>query len=101
MRRRTLLTRLALFTALLGGCFVILGGGQASALSGSEFNAGRIIDDEVFTNKNTMSIQDIQNFLNAKLGSCDTNGSGATTRWASEFGRNYTRAEWGTKQGSP
>lgn len=45
-----------------------------SALSGSQFNAGRIIDDFVFTNSNSMSVTDIQDFLNAKVPNCDSNG---------------------------
>lgn len=42
-------------------------------MSGSTyaFNAGRIIDDGVFTNKSAMSVQDIQNFLNSKTPVCD------------------------------
>ncbi|MFZ2835776.1 MAG: NBR1-Ig-like domain-containing protein [Candidatus Saccharimonadales bacterium] len=46
---------------------------QTSAASG--FNAGRIIDDSVFTNKSTMSVDAIQSFLNSKVTACDTNGS--------------------------
>ncbi|HVE80865.1 MAG TPA: NBR1-Ig-like domain-containing protein, partial [Candidatus Dormibacteraeota bacterium] len=34
------------------------------------FNAGRIIDDPIFTDKNTMSAQDIQNFLNSQVTTC-------------------------------
>src|SRR3989344_3826653 len=45
------------------------------ALSGSDFVAGRIIDDSIFFNPNTMSSGDIQAFLNAKMPTCDTNGS--------------------------
>lgn len=58
---------------------------NAEALSGSQFDAGRIIDDSVFFDRSAMSPQEIQNFLNAKLPSCDTNGTqayGNTTRKA-------------------
>lgn len=48
---------------------------EADALSGSQFNPGRIIDDAVFFNKNTMSASQIQSFLNSKVPTCDTNGS--------------------------
>jgi hypothetical protein len=41
----------------------------------SGFNAGKIIDDSVFTNKSTMSVDAIQSFLNSKVTACDTNGS--------------------------
>jgi hypothetical protein len=47
---------------------------DAKALSGSEFKAGRIIDDVVFQNKSSMSVAQIQEFLNARVPVCDTNG---------------------------
>lgn len=72
---------------------------KAEALSGSQFNAGRIMDDFVFNNKHTMSVQDIQNFLNAKVPVCDTYGSQMSTRWNGGAGRYYTRAEWGAANG--
>jgi hypothetical protein len=43
---------------------------KAAAVTGSQFNAARIIDDDVFFNANTMNPGDIQNFLNAKVGAC-------------------------------
>jgi len=74
-----------------------------SAISGSEWIAGRIIDDSYFTDKNSMSIGDIQSFLNQKVGTssygtpgvCDTNG----TR-TSEYGGG-TRAQYGASRGYP
>lgn len=68
-------------------CLVSFGGtNKASALSGNEFVAGRIMDDFVFfRNQPTMSISEIQSFLNAKVPSCDTWGTqpyGSTTRAA-------------------
>jgi len=48
------------------------------AISGSDFSAGRIIDDVVFRDKNSMSVQQIQNFLNAKVPTCDRNHTGFT-----------------------
>lgn len=44
---------------------------KADALSGSDFKPGRIIDDFVFTNKNSMSPAQIQDFLNAKMPVCE------------------------------
>lgn len=73
----------------------------ASALSGNEFRAGRIIDDSVMFNGDAMSASEIQNFLNAKLPSCDTNGSQASSHWYDAAGRYYTRAEWGSINGYP
>jgi hypothetical protein len=66
---------------------------SASALSGSDFHADRIIDDGVFFNPNTMNPGDIQAFLNAKVPSCDTNG---TQPFAGT-----TRAAYGTSKGHP
>ena len=40
----------------------------------SGWDAGNIIDDSVFTNTTTMTAAQIQNFLNSKVTSCDTNG---------------------------
>jgi len=48
--------------------------GSVSALSGSEFQAGRIIDNSVFFDTSTMSTSQIQEFLNSKVPVCDTNG---------------------------
>ncbi len=56
--------------------FLVAGQGTISAISGSDWRAGRIIDDSVFTNKSTMNTGDIQNFLNSKVPVCDTNGTG-------------------------
>lgn len=44
---------------------------KAEAVSGGEWRAGRIIDDAIFFNKNSMSVQQIQDFLNAKVPNCD------------------------------
>jgi hypothetical protein len=59
------------------------------------FNAGKIIDDEVFTNSNTMSADQIQSFLNSKVPVCDTAGT-----QQSELGGG-TRAQWGAAHGTP
>src|SRR5215813_7284279 len=61
----------------------------ASALVGSDFRAGRIIDDVVFYNKNSMGVQDIQNFLNAKMPNCDNWG---TQSYAGTTRRAYSEA---------
>lgn len=47
------------------------------ALSSSEFRGGHLIDDSIFFNPNSMGTQEIQNFLNSKVPSCDTNGDKA------------------------
>jgi len=62
------------------------------AADSRNFNAGRIIDDNIFTNSDSMSVQEIQSFLNSKV-SCDTWG---TKR--SELGGG-TRAQWMNARG--
>ena len=62
-----------------------IGGHNVSAAG---WDAGRIIDDYVFTNSNTMSASQIQTFLNSKVSNCDTNGA-----QNSEYGGG-TRAQW-------
>ena len=67
---------------------------KASALTGSDFNPGRIIDLSVFTNSNSMSAADIQNFLNSNIPNCDTSGSQLSSH-SNGIGGYYTRAQWG------
>jgi len=59
----------------------------------ANFNPGRIIDDAVFYNSNSMTAAEIQTFLNGKVASCDTQGSqaysGSTTRAAYSASRGY------------
>lgn len=66
---------------------------QAQAITGAEWQAGRIIDDSVFTNKDSMTPSEIQQFLNAKMTNCDTNGTKLTN--------GITRAQYGANNGNP
>ncbi len=50
----------------------------ARAISPSDWQAGRIIDDEIFFNPNAMTDQDIQNFLNSKVPTCRASAGGPT-----------------------
>lgn len=60
------------------------------------FNAGNIIDDQVFTNKDSMNVGQIQNFLNSKVSACDTGG----TQPASEYGRpDISRSQYAASRG--
>jgi hypothetical protein len=86
MKKISFKTTLVISTAVFF-CSVVslafLNIGRTNSLSGSQWKAGRIIDDAIFFNPNTMSATDIQNFLNAKVPVCDTNGTqpyGGTTR---------------------
>jgi hypothetical protein len=59
------------------------------------WNPGRIIDDTVFYDSGTMSVGQIQAFLDSKVPSCDTNG----TKEYRNTG--MTRAEWSAANGKP
>jgi hypothetical protein len=66
---RTLAAAVAGF-ALAGALIVVPSTVPASAITGSEFNAGNIISDSVFYDGNAMTLGEIQSFLNSKIGSC-------------------------------
>ncbi|MBI2798431.1 hypothetical protein HYX70_04025 [Candidatus Saccharibacteria bacterium] len=79
----------------------------AKAAEASAWDAGRIIDDGKFTDKNSMSAQDIQNFLNSKVPTCDTwhaSGiSGESPPWTclkdySENGKSAAQIIWEAAQ---
>lgn len=71
---------------------------RAQAAIATNWKPGRIIEDSFFTDKSSMSVQDIQNFLNAQVPSCDTNG----TQPAAEYGRSdITHAQYAASQGWP
>lgn len=79
---------------------------EVYAANAADWRAGRIIDDGVFANRDSMSVEYIQNFLNQKVGTergnpysvagvCDTNGTKT-----SEYGGG-TRAQYGAANGNP
>jgi|GEM_PF-979334 len=94
--------KLFTFTAVLVASFALFTG-ASSALTGTDFRPGRIIDDVIFTNKSSMSVAQIQQFLESKVagGSCDTSGTRPSTRWYTAAGRYYTHAEWGALNANP
>lgn len=64
----------------------------ASALSGNEFNPGRIIDDDVFFRRQpTMTVAEIQTFLNSKVPVCDI--------WGTQPYAGTTRAAYAASKG--
>jgi hypothetical protein len=67
---------------------------KTSALSGNDFNPSRIIDDAVFYNKDSMSPQQIQQFLDSKVPTCDTNGT-------QMYNSTQTRAQWAAANSRP
>ena len=69
--------------------------GTSNATAVVGFDAGRIIDDIVFTYSNSMNVTQIQAFLNSKVSICDTNGT-----QPSEYGGG-TRAQWAASRSKP
>lgn len=67
-----LATWLVLFSILGYLTSSIISAQPAKAADASLWDAGRIIDDGKFTDSNSMSVADIQNFLNSKVPTCDT-----------------------------
>src|SRR3990167_6912449 len=91
--------RVILFLGLMVGFFMaglaISQPQPSDALSGSNFMAGRIIDDYNFFNNQPMTTAEIQSFLKTKVPQCDSDGSEP-----SEYGGG-TRAQYGTSVGYP
>jgi hypothetical protein len=67
---------------------------KTGALSGNDFNPENIISDSVFYNSNSMSTAQIQQFLNSKLPTCDTDGT-------QMYSSTQTRAQWAAANGRP
>lgn len=67
---------------------------KALAVSGSDWRPGNIISDVIFYDNSSMSVQDIQNFLNSKMPNCDTWGTQA-------YNGSQTRAQYGASRGYP
>lgn len=72
----------------------LVNSGSAAAVDPARFNASRIIDDGVFYNKDTMSIQQIQAFLDSNVPPCDTWGTQPS-------GYGGTRAQYAASVGWP
>jgi hypothetical protein len=68
-----------LIVVLVTGISIVLFNKSANAIDPSKWDAGRIIDDNVFTNYNSMNAQQIQSFLLSKVPNCDTDGSRGST----------------------
>lgn len=63
-------------------------------VSGANWQAGRIIDDDIFYNGDAMSVQDIQVFLNQMVPTCDTNGT-------QMYNGSMTNAQYAASRGWP
>ncbi len=80
---------LMIFAAIVGSLLTH----QTSDATVNGWQAGNIIGDGVFTNKNTMNANTIQSFLVSKVPSCDTWGT-----QTSEYGGG-TRRQWAEAHG--
>jgi hypothetical protein len=60
--------------------------GETQALSATEFQPGRIIDDSIFYNPNTMTAAEIDAFIDAHTPACDM--------WGTQMIYGMTRAEY-------
>lgn len=105
MRNRITLLAVAIFFLLSTSLALFDANNKAVAVTASDWKAGRIIDDAVFTDKNAMSVEQIQAFLNSKVGTggydsvpgqCDTSGA----RNAQPYS-NSTRAQYAASLGRP
>ena len=72
MRKRIFFAKTILLFAL--ATLPIFFSQTVGAVNASDWKAGNIIDDYIFTDKTSMSVDQIQSFLNMKMPICDTNG---------------------------
>jgi hypothetical protein len=82
------LVSLAIAAVLLSSTALALFPQDTAALSGSQFNPERIMDDSVFFRGGDLTASQIQSFLNSKVPVCDTNH--ARTGSANDSGPPYT-----------
>ena len=82
--------------AAIGVFSLVFFANRSSAVTASDWRAGNIVDDFVFTNSDDMTVADIQAFLNSVNPNCDTYGTGR----AVEKGRgDITRAQYAASRG--
>jgi len=83
LRRAIRLVSAALSLLLVGSALTSIVGPatSAEALSGSRFDPGLIISDSVFYDFGTMTVDDIQRFLDSKVANCTAKGSPTCLRY--------------------
>jgi len=74
-----------------------------TAVSAKDWKAGNILSDREFTDKNAMSVSQIQSFLNKRLANCDPSGSQLSELGGPDYNKDgkVTRAEYGRSIGNP
>ena len=85
---------LAALLLAITGVFALSNSQNVAAVSGADWQAGRIIDDSLFYNGNAMSVEEIQQFLNNRVSSCDTWGT-------KPHSSGQSRADYGRSVGTP
>ncbi len=92
---RKFLLALLIITSTLGFTLMIQVDGKqvANAAIGSGFDPGRIIDDTVFTYKDSMSVQQIQAFLEVKNSVCLKNYVTPKALGNNQYGGNVSAAQ--------
>ncbi len=97
VHKRLIVAILALLLIVVTAGYVFIhNASTANAVTKADWNPGYIIDDSTFYNENALSVNDIQNTLNSKVPSCDTNG----TQRATEYGRgDLTHAQYAASRG--
>ncbi|HSX15559.1 MAG TPA: RICIN domain-containing protein [Candidatus Saccharimonadales bacterium] len=97
-----MIKRVVFFLSAVVVALGIISAGQhpkGYALGSSDWQAGNVMDDSAFTNAGSMTVQQIQDFINGQLdakGGCDTWG----TKPATEWGRSdLTHAQYAATRG--
>ena len=93
--RKLFLVLVPILAVALAIIVSVINSEPSSAARKEDWAAGNIISDGVFTDKNSMSVADIQSFLDSKIGTCDIWGTGKAT----EYGSNLTRAQYAASRG--
>lgn len=94
-KRTTAVVFFSLATLLVSFVLTVTFSNNVSAARKEDWVAGNILSDTNFTDKNNMSIAEIQSFLDSKIGTCDIWGTGK----AVEHGSNLTRAQYAASRG--
>lgn len=93
---KSTLVLLGVFLSFFIGTYAyLIATNPTHAANKDDWKAGAIIDDGTFTDVNSMSVQDIQSFLDANIGTCDIWGTGRAT----EYNYNGTRAQYAASRG--
>lgn len=92
--RNVSLLLVALTMAVSGVSFVSFNNNVDALVSGANWQAGRIIDDDIFYNGDAMTVQEIQIFLNQSVPVCDTNGT-------QMYNGSMTNAQYAASRGWP